>query len=197
MQRDGQVHLGKFFPEPPDARHEAAGGKRDVAVAESQPLGIVHRPEEPRDRLIIIEGFAHAHQDDMVDGFAALPHADHDFLQHLPAFEAADAAADGGSAEAAAHVAADLGGDAQGVAVFVGHEHRFHALAVRHAEQEFPGAVGGRLHEIRGSVIPGKPFRQLAAQIFGQIRALVPAFCTPADPGEDLLFPERGKPQFF
>ena len=38
---------------------------------------------------------------------------------------------------------------------------------------------------------------QLAAQIFGQIRALVPALCTPADPGEDLLFPERGQSQFF
>ena len=50
-------------------------------------------------------------------------------------------AAQGGRTKGAAHPAAHLGGNADGVAVLVAHDHRLHAVAVRQTPQVLDGAV--------------------------------------------------------
>ena len=53
----------------------------------------------------------------------------------------ADQTADGAGAEGAAHPAAHLGGDADGVAVVIAHEHRLDAVSVLQTPQIFDGAI--------------------------------------------------------
>ena len=74
-------------------------------------------------------------------------------------------AAQGGSAEVAAHAASHLGGDAQTVAMPIFHQHRFDAVAVRQPVEVLLGAVNGRYQPVQyGQLSQGAALRQLLTQ---------------------------------
>ncbi|MNC36932.1 hypothetical protein D3C75_854770 [compost metagenome] len=146
MNGDSQVNLGIFFGEFVDGRNDAAGGYRDMALADVQPLLMGHEPEELHGGLIILEGLPDAHYHNTGDtllrsvqqllGFDDLGH-------NLSGTQIPLQAAQSGGAEGAADPAANLGGDTHAVAVVMLHNNGFYGILVLQLKQELHRTVLG------------------------------------------------------
>ena len=139
---------------------------------------------------------ADAHQNDVGDGQPGVLLGEDHLVQHFRRRQVPHLASDGGGAEGAAHPAAHLGGDADGVSVVVLHEHRLDAVAVRQLPQVLHGAVqlGDLLTGHRGrrqidSVSCSFSRRGLERLVISskEVTPLV-------EPGKDLLAPEGRLP---
>jgi len=206
VQRDRQPDADGLLGQLEDVRHEAARGNGDAARAEAQsPVG-VDDGERLDERVVVGQRFAHAHDDDVIERrhlglgarrerILAVAHVQElgdDLAGGEVAFESGQSA----RAEHAAHRAADLRGDADGLAgVIDAHallrcadDHRFDEGAVAQFEEELVGDVlrlfveqerGG--HEVEGLVEP-------EAQRLRQVAHFVPgAGALFVHPLEDLL----------
>ena len=171
VQRHGQRELGPQFHELIDLRHDAAGGHRDVPGTDVGAVLPGDDVEEAEHVVIVQKGLSHAHEDDVGDPDAQFSLGGVDLRQHLGGPEAPGTAVDGGRAEGTAHVAADLGGNTDGVTVLVFHQDRFHGVPVVQFVKILDGAVdGGRPFQHGLRVKDLVPLFQRGAELFRQVR---------------------------
>ena len=139
--------MRRFLHETAQLRHEPAGGKRDVARADVHALRRGNKAQEAHHVFVIVKRLPASHEDDVRHGAFApffagyVPFRTGDKTQDLAGFQIPHAAIERGSAERAAHPAADLRGNAERVAVFIAHQHAFHKVAVLKREQVFDRPV--------------------------------------------------------
>ena len=136
-ERDGEV----FFFQLVDLRDDAGGGHRDVPSADVQPVRRGDEVQEFHGIFVVVKRLADAHHHDAVDALAKVAGCGGELAEHLGRRKVAHLAADGGGAEAAAHAAADLRGNAGGGAVLVEHDDGLDAFAVVEAEEVLHRAV--------------------------------------------------------
>ena len=187
-ERDREVLLREVI----DARHDAAGRDSDVPPGQVQSILVRDQPDEPQQRVIIIERLARPHDDDMRD---SLPREDGDpvdLVQDLGRHQAALQPVQRRRAEPAAHPAPDLRGDAHRIAVGVAHEDALHRLPIGKFKKKFLRAVLGDLPlqhlERRERMLLCKPLPERRRQVLH----LVIRRCAPlVDPAEDLLRAKR------
>ena len=196
MERDGKGELQLFLGQLVDLRHQTAGGKADVPHPDVDAFGRGDILKESHHFVEIVQRLADAHEHDVGDALPDVLLRGVDLGADLTGFQVADAARLSGRAEAAAHPATHLRGDADRVAVVVAHDDRFDAVAVGHPQQVFDRAVLGLLAalDLRGRDV--EMFLQRCQQGLGLVghggklrdQLLV-------DPVEDLLGPETGLAQ--
>lgn len=58
---DGDVHIRKSA----DLGHDAAGGQRDMTVADIDAVGVVYKAKKFDNIIVVIEGLADAHHNDI------------------------------------------------------------------------------------------------------------------------------------
>ena len=125
-----------------DARHHAAGGQADMPHADVQPVGMVHQLAESAARCPDCPAARRCPSARCWrSGSPESSWVNSTWSSISAGGQVPDLAGDGGGAEGAAHAAAHLGGDADGIAVVILHQHRFDAVAVRQLPQVFDGAV--------------------------------------------------------
>ena len=151
-----------------------------------------NQPQKPHHLFVIIQRFAAAHQHDVMHpllpgkravGALHLP-------QHFCRRQIAHAAVQRAGAEAAAHPAAHLRGQAQRAAVMIPHQHAFHAIAIPEGIEKFPGAVqlgNPFLPNLNGLIHPHR--LQLFPKGQGQVGHFIKARAL-MQPGEKLPGPE-------
>ena len=196
VEGHGQRQLQFQLRQPPDARHNAAGGQGDVPHPDVHAIRVVHQLQELQHRVQVVQGLSNAHQHDVGHRQAGIDLGEQHLVQHLRRRQVPDLAGDGGGAEGAPHPAPHLGGDAHGVAVVVLHQHGLDAVAVRQLPQVFHGPVQlghllpGHLGDGEDAGLP-----QLLPQGLGEVGHLVKGRGSPVEPGEHLLAPEGRLPQ--
>ena len=136
-KRQLQISLGKLF----DLVDEAAGGEADVAHADVHAVRAVDKLEKAHDIVEVIQRLTDAHQHNIGDRQAGIQLGKEHLVEKLRRLESADKTADGGRAEFAAHRAADLRRDADGVAMVVLHDDGFDAVAVAQLPEVFDRPV--------------------------------------------------------
>ena len=184
VQRDGELEFNLVVAELADHLSDSGCGDGDASGAHGQAVGGGDALDGFEDVLIIEQGFAHAHEDDVgeffcVDAFRLLVDED-DFVIDLVVVEVAFAFHIAGGAELTAQRAADLGGDAGGLA-FVGRDQdAFYEVVVGGAETAFDGAIRAILGGVDGeggeSEIPGELLAQLFAEV-GHVFEAMRLFC--------------------
>lgn len=195
MERDGELELDAFRGELLEAGDDPAGGKRNVPCAEVRSLSGIDELQRPQGLVIVGEGFAHAHDDDVRD--FAHGASRHVFGDDLVRGERADDAARARGAERAAHRAADLGGDALGEASRRRDENGLDGVAVRKADEEFLRAVCG-LGDVENLVLGNGEFGlKCLAEVLGERGRSIPVGDVVAVKRlQDLVRPERPQPPF-
>lgn len=144
VEADGEAVGAAFFRELEDAGDDADGADADFAGPEGDAAVVGEDVEGVHDGVVVMHRLAHAHHDHVaefsVGKIAREDAADvEDLGDDFAGAEVADEAHLPGGAEDAAHGAAGLGADADGVATVVTHEDGFDGLAVAEFEEEFAG----------------------------------------------------------
>ena len=174
VERQGQGDLQPLLRQPVYLGHQPAGGNGDVSLAYVQSLRRAQKPYEAHHILIIVHGLPGTHDHHVGHALPRVPLDSVDLLQDLRGPQIPRQPVQSGGAEAAAHAAARLGGDAHRVAVLIAHEHALDHVAVLQAEQVLPGAVHpGDPHVHRLQRRPYVIRRQLLPEALRQIGHLV------------------------
>ena len=61
MEGQGQGDLKPFLRQPADLRHQAAGGDREVALADIEPFLVGDQADKPHQVVVVVHGFAGPH----------------------------------------------------------------------------------------------------------------------------------------
>ena len=109
-----------------DFRDNAAGRYRNIALADVLSVFIRKKPDKPKQIVVIIKRFAGSHDNHMRNPFARDSSDLINLPQHFRRQKAPDQSVDSGSAESAAHAAADLRGNTDAVTESVFHKNAFH-----------------------------------------------------------------------
>ena len=186
-ERQLQVPFGKLF----DLVDQTAGGQADVAHADVHAVRAVDELEEAHDVVEVIQRLTDAHEHDVGDRQAGIELGKEHLIDQLRRLEPPDEPADRRRAEFAAHRAADLGGDADGIAVVILHDDGLDAVAVSELPEVFDRAVELRdlLARNGGGRDVVQPV-QFLAQGLGEVRHGVEADRAAVQPGKDLLCAE-------
>ena len=94
VQGDRKRQLQILLRQGVDARHDAAGGKRDVAHADIQPVRMVDKLQKTQDRLAVIKRLTNAHEDDIGDLPAGVKPGKEHLVEHLRGAQIAHLACD-------------------------------------------------------------------------------------------------------
>ncbi len=164
MERDGQVDLSLLVGESSDGRGQPHGRDGEAPRPEVKSVRVVELVNRAQRVVVIVEGFAHAHDDHVGDAlpvFVEQARIVHHLRHNLAAAEVTPEAHLSRGAEDASHGAACLRGNANcvaegevarfvlRVACSVFHEDRFDDFSVVEFEQGLDGLlVGGG--ELRG-----------------------------------------------
>ena len=183
MEGNGQLELDLLFGQLVDLRNQSAGGKRDLAGADSEsPVG-VDDPHGPEHLPVIRQRFPHAHDDDVVDGAVIAGQHDlllylHDLIDDFGRRHVSHEALEPTRAESAADGASHLRGDAERIAPRPADQHRFHLLAVLEFEQVLRGrSVAGLRRPDGGQGVQACTVGQFGPQRLGQVGHLVERTC--------------------
>lgn len=144
--------LEALVGEPVDGGDQSDGRYGDAALRQPEPvrLGVGERPYRADDALVVGEGLAHAHEDDVGEPskpsgnlpVAQGPHPIHDLVHDLGGRQVPVEPGLSGGAEGTVHAAARLRADAHGDPVRVAHQH---GLDERPVEEPPQGLAGGVL----------------------------------------------------
>ena len=173
MQTDGKSDFPAALRKLFHFVREPRSGEGDVAFRDAETVRGGHFVEEPHHVVVVVEGLAAPHQDDIRYGAglhaAALRGIDRDHLaQDLRKSEVAHQSVGTRRAERAMHPAPHLRGDAEGVAVVMGHEDALNEVVVREGEKILFAAVAGSIDAHDGDGICDELFLQIGAQSFGE-----------------------------
>ena len=121
MEGDRKRDWKAFCGESIDHRHDAAGGERDISEADIQQSRIAHKADEAEHFIIVCKRLARPHQDDRVDRRIKKYSEGVNLSKDLARGEIPLQTVSGRSTENAAHRAAHLRGDADGIPVDMVH----------------------------------------------------------------------------
>ena len=121
MEGDRKRDREAFCGESINHRHDAAGGERDISEADVQQPRITHKADEVEHFLIVRERLARSHQDDRVDRRIKKFSESVNLSKDLARSEISLQSVSGRGTENAAHRAAHLRGDADGIPVDMVH----------------------------------------------------------------------------
>ena len=152
-----------------DAGYQPAGGEADVAHPDVDALGAGDQLQKIHHVVKVVQRFPDAHQNHMGHPLAGVLPGGIDFRRNFAGGQVTDPARLGGSAEAAAHGTAHLGGDADRVPVVVAHENRLDTIAVDKLQKIFYRAVPGLLAAADDGRRDGAVLFQPGDQIFGLV----------------------------
>ena len=107
VQRQREAHARLVLAELPDALDDADRRHRDAARAQREVLRVEEEPAGADHAVVVVQGLAHAHEDDISCGRLQRPR-DEDLLHDLAAAQVAAVAHRARGAERAGHRAADL-----------------------------------------------------------------------------------------
>ena len=142
VERDAEADLPIFLGEAGYAGDVARGGDGDFARADAHAGGVHEEANAFGHVVVVAEGFAHAHVDDVrgaiAEGFVR--QEDEGLAGDLRRVEIAYEAGMAGGAEGAVQRAAGLRGDADRDAVAVAQEHGLDGLSIAQAEQDLARA---------------------------------------------------------
>ena len=141
VKRHRQRELRLHLDEPVYFIHQSAGGERNVTHSYADAVRVGHQFQKAHHIVEIVERFAHSHQDDIGNAYVVVPLGGRDLGEHFRRPEVAGKPAHTGRAEAAAHPAARLGGNADGVAVMIAHHNALDIFAVIQPEKVFYGSI--------------------------------------------------------
>ena len=65
MQTDGEAHGPFFVGQAANAGHKADGAEGDVFGGDGQPIVVHDDVQGFHGRVVVVQGFAHAHEDDI------------------------------------------------------------------------------------------------------------------------------------
>ena len=132
-----------------EAVNETDCGNSEAPAGDIETQRFLHDFDSLQHIVDIIEGLAHAHENDIGDPVLTLVRPDRHCLAHDLGWGKVPHEADPARhAEFARHLAAHLGGQAQGAPPILRHEHALHEMAVKSGEEEFHGTV------LRGDGLP-------------------------------------------
>ena len=147
MQRDCQRHR-TVLRQQIHLRHDARGGNSDAASRQTISMVVQHGAQCRQQFRVVLQRLAHAHHHDIGnDALLALQMPAQESLRKPELgddFSAAEVAAETlmpGGAEAAAHGAAGLRGDAQCSPIVFRNENRLHGVTAANVKQPLDGAV--------------------------------------------------------
>ncbi len=164
-----------------------------MAHPDVEPVRMVHQLQKTQDGIKIIQGLANAHKNDIGNRKAGVELGEEHLIEHLGGRQIPYLAADGGSAEGAAHAAAHLGGDTHSIPVMVAHQNGFHTVSVREPPEVFYGAVQpGDLLALHLGNGKRAGLRQLLPQGLGKIGHFIEGGRAPVEPLKDLLGAKTG-----
>ena len=163
-ERDGKILLHQHF----NAVNKSAGRKRNVAVANVEPCLTVYKVQKLDNVIIVIQRLTNAHHNNVGNALTNVLLSGNYLPKQLCGSQVAHATANGRGAELAPHTAANLRGNANGVAVLVFHNNAFHAVTVGKTEQKLDCAINGR-HKLL--LCYGKVIVEGCAQFFLQLFA--------------------------
>ncbi len=164
VKRNGEVHGAVFFGEAQNARHDANGAERDARAGESEAGRIAQDVHGAEDGVVVVQWFAHAHEDEVAQAFVAGVRRDvlrvsvrrgsggggaedgvhvHGLGDDFAGSEVAGETHLSRSAKHAAHRTAGLATDTGGDAARITHEHGLDAAVVGEIEQVFAGEAVG------------------------------------------------------
>ena len=127
--------------------HQTAGGDRDTALRDIEPVLIAEKADKTHHIVVIIHGLAASHHDDIGDALSELFLDFIDLCQHLSRRQIARKAVYRRGAKTAAHAATDLRTDTDRIPVGIAHQYTFYHIAVRERKQIFlRSVVFGDLH---------------------------------------------------
>ena len=195
MEGDGEADLLGKLGQFPNLRNEAGGRDGDATGADVEaPVGGDH-VKSLAEVGEVGEGFAHAHEDEVVDLFAREFFGEDDLGDDLGGGEVAGEAIEPGGAEFTSVGAADLGRDAEGVAVGCfaikggrgRDEDGLDIALVGEFEEELTGGVGRALGQGMSEGAEGVFFGESRAEGGGEVAHFFPgAGALFVDPIEDL-----------
>ena len=179
MQRERQLELYLIVAELADHLGHARGRDGNAAGAHGQPFGRGDAFDGRQDILVIQQGFAHAHEDDVgelffIDAFGLLVDED-DLVIDLVKVQVAPALHIAGGAEFTAERTADLRGDTGGLSFVRRDKHSFDQVAFRSAETAFDGAVGRVLRGVDSQRGQREVFGEAGAELLAEIGHVVEA----------------------
>src|SRR5437899_11494330 len=117
MQRKGEAKLRGLVGKLANLRRESAGRNGDVPGTDAETPRRVDDANRAQNVFQVGERLAHAHEDDVIDFFAALLFNLDELLHDLACIEIAGPAVQSAGAKFAAVSAADLAGDTNGPAI--------------------------------------------------------------------------------
>ena len=112
-----------------------------MAHPDIESVRVVDKLQKAHDGIEIVKRLADAHKYDVGDGDARVKLRENDLIEHLRGRKVTHAAGNGRSTECAAHAAADLRGDADGISMVIAHENAFDAVAVGKLPEVFDRSV--------------------------------------------------------
>ncbi|MPN36199.1 hypothetical protein SDC9_183707 [bioreactor metagenome] len=139
--------MGCFLHEAQKLGHQSASGKGNVAGADIHTLGCRDDLQKFNYVIVIVQRLTAAHENDVgygpgffrAVGFVRLRTGDEG--KHLAGQQVTHTALQGRRTKSAAHSAANLGGDAQGIAVVVTHKNAFHQIFIFQFKEVFNGCI--------------------------------------------------------
>ena len=144
VQRHGQVGHEGLGRQPFEPREHADRRERHPARCDGEAMLVGEHAQGPHRLIVVVQGFAHAHEDDVERGLEQVQHPrqDADLSGNFSGGQIADDAHLPGEAEGAPHRAPDLRRDAERLLRRIGDVDRLDQPPIGEPEQELGGAVG-------------------------------------------------------
>src|SRR5205823_11291655 len=108
MQRNRETNLQRLLSQFSDLRRQSTGGNRDVPRPDSNSPRRIDDSYRAHQVVQICQRFAHAHEDDVVDLFSALPLDRYDLIDNFVRAQIARKPVQPASAEFTSVPASDL-----------------------------------------------------------------------------------------
>ena len=177
-------------------RNQPARRKRDVALADAEPILFPGQQDKIDRGLKIVERLARPHHHNAVDALAAVAPRRGGLHQDFARAQVAHKAVQPRGAEGAAHLAADLRRHAEGISVLIFHQHALDAVSVSEAKEVFHRSVERRFLAAddfnRRQRIRFREPRALRLRQLGKVVKALPFIAVQAQ--KDLLRPETRQP---
>ena len=197
VKREGQLEFYFVIAELMDHFRDARGRDGDAAGAHGQSVGRGDAFDGFEDVLIVQQGLAHAHEDDIGELLFVYPLAllvdEDDFVVDLGVVEIAFAFHVPCGTEFTTERATYLRGNAGSFSFIGGDEDAFDEVRVSGAETTFDGAVGGVLGGVDGESGEVEGIGETGAEVFAEIGHVLEA----AGMFLPQPFPDLGYPELF
>ena len=174
MQRKCQRDLKILLREFQDSRHDSAGRYRDVSLADIESLLAREQAHKADQIVVVVHRLSGTHDHNIGNALPGQRLNPVNLIEHLGRGQISLKSVKRGRAEATTHATADLGGDADRVAVMIFHPDTLNHISIGKTKQILSRSVDCRdfdIHRRQRSQRTG--LLELLAKRGGKIRHLV------------------------